>query len=73
MQYILTGIRKEHGELQDDLAKMLNISTAAYRNKEQGKTQFKMDEMFKIADHYNVKIEDIFLPRKYTLRELERQ
>lgn len=70
MQYKLAGIRKEHNETQSDLAKMLEVGIQTYRNKELDKTEFNLTEMFKIADHYNMKVEDIFLPRKYTLREL---
>lgn len=34
MQTKLLGIRKERGETQEDVAKMLGISTASYRSKE---------------------------------------
>lgn len=50
---------------QKELAAMLGISTKSYRDKELGHQQFTQDEMFKISDIFNAKLEDIFLPRKY--------
>ena len=69
MQTKLLGIRKERGETQEDVAKMLGISTASYRSKELGHSQFKMNEMFALASHYHMTIDDIFLPTKSTERE----
>ncbi|MFT9005524.1 MAG: helix-turn-helix domain-containing protein [Liquorilactobacillus hordei] len=69
MQYKLVALRKNGGETQKDIAILLGITEQAYRNKENGKTEFKMNEMFDIALHFNAKIEEIFLPRKYTICE----
>lgn len=69
MQTKLLGIRKERGETQEDVAKMLGISTASYRSKELGHSQFKMNEMFALASHYHMTIDDLFLPSKSTKRE----
>lgn len=55
MQRLLIGYRKERGETQKDVADLLGVSEESYRNKELGKTQFKMDEMFVLASHYNKK------------------
>lgn len=73
MQWELIRLRKENSETQGDLAKLLNISESAYRNKERGDSQFKGDEMFIIAKHYNKTIEDIFLPPEYTISEPNKQ
>lgn len=70
MQGLLIGIRKEYGDSQKQIAEILGITEEAYRNKERGKSQFKMDEMFIISDRYNLPIDEIFLPRKSTKREL---
>lgn len=59
MQWNLIRERKEHGETQKDIAALLKISENAYRLKEKGENQFKSDEMFLIADHYNKSISDI--------------
>ncbi|MFT8491512.1 helix-turn-helix transcriptional regulator [Liquorilactobacillus satsumensis] len=69
MQYKLLALRKEKNETQKDVAEMLGITEASYRNKENGKTQFKMNEMFCLASHYCHSIEEIFLPRKFTISE----
>lgn len=69
MQTKLLGIRKERDETQEEVAKMLGLSTASYRSKELGHSQFKMNEMFALASHYHMTIDDIFLPTKSTKRE----
>lgn len=66
MQIKLYNLRKNQKHLtQKELAAMLGISTKSYRDKELGHQQFTQDEMFKISDIFNAKLEDIFLPRKY--------
>lgn len=68
MQILLIEQRKNAGESQNDIANLLGISETSYRKRELGKLQFKMNEMFAIAKHYNKSIEEIFLPRKSTKR-----
>lgn len=68
MQYKLMGIRKEHQDNQEDIAKLLGINVQTYRKKEHDVSQFNLQEMFKIADRYNMRVDDIFLPRKFTIR-----
>lgn len=62
MQEKLMIIRKKSGLRQVDMAKFLGISPNSYNHKEKGTKQFKANEMFKIADYFHLKIEDIFLP-----------
>lgn len=69
MQWNLLKLRKEFGYSQKDVAKILNISIEAYRNKELGKSQFKMNEMFLLSDLFGEDISDIFLEAKSTVRE----
>lgn len=66
MQLLLIELRKKAGESQRDIANLIGISEGSYRKREIGNLQFKMNEMFIIAKHYNKSIEDIFLPRKFT-------
>lgn len=66
MQWNLIRLRKENNETQDDVAKILGVDEQTYRNKEKGKTQFKSDEMFVLAEHYGKNLNEIFLPIKYT-------
>lgn len=68
MQSLLIGLRKEKGLSQKEAAKMLNLSEEAYRNKELGKSEFKMSEMFALSRFYSKTVDDIFLPRKSTER-----
>ena len=55
-------LRKENKLSQADMAKILNMSTTAYHNKETGKSHFIIDEMFAIRNLFNLPMEDIFLP-----------
>lgn len=50
---------------QAEIADYLGISTKTYRSKELGNSEFTMDEMFKIAKLFNMRIDDIFSPREY--------
>lgn len=68
MQVLLIKLRKEANESQLDVANMLGLSEGSYRNRERGKIQFKMNEMFILAKHYNKRIDEIFLPREFTIR-----
>ena len=52
---------------QAEIADYLGISTKTYRSKELGNSEFTMDEMFKIAKLFNMRIDDIFLPREYRI------
>lgn len=47
------------------MATYLGITPKTYRSKELGNSEFTLDEMFAIAKMFNMKIDDIFLPRKY--------
>lgn len=72
MQTKLLALRRENNETQSQLAKLLGLSVTSYSLKENGRVQFKSNEMFKLAHHFNKPIEDIFLPQKYTKRELNK-
>lgn len=45
---------------QEDMAKVLDIGLNTYNCKENGKTNFTLDEAKIIADFFNTTIEDIF-------------
>lgn len=61
MQTKLIAIRKLNRDTQSTLAKKLNITNISLHNKEVGKTDFKLNEAFKIANFYNKTIEEIFI------------
>lgn len=66
MQIKLYDIRKNKKHLtQQQVAEYLGISTKSYRDKELSRHPFTQDEMFKLSSYFNMKIEDIFLPRTY--------
>lgn len=70
MQYKLEALRRSLKESQEDMAKLINVDVRTYQNKEKGITQFKGDEMFLIAQHFNKKIDDIFLPPDFMKHEV---
>lgn len=58
----LRAIRAEHGLTQQDLADILGITKEGYRNKENGKTEFKQSEINDILDLFSsYNYDDIFL------------
>lgn len=61
----LASLRRYKNLSQREMAKMLNIQTESYSNKERGITQFKSTEMFMIADLFDMNLEDIFLPPNF--------
>lgn len=68
MQLVLYDLRKNKKKMtQAEIADYLGISTKTYRSKELGNSEFTMDEMFKIAKLFNMRIDDIFLPREYRI------
>ena len=62
MQEKLLILRKQNNITQDEIARMLGISVKQYNYKENGKSKFNCDEMFKISNYFNKKIDEIFLP-----------
>lgn len=66
MQNNLIILRKNNNITQKKMAIFLNISEVQYSKKEKGIAAFTQDEMFKIADYFGLKVDDIFLPRKAT-------
>lgn len=71
MQSKLIILRKQKGTTQKELAELIGVSVKQYGLKENGETKFNGDEMFKIAEFYNMKIEDIFLPTYHQNGEFE--
>lgn len=65
MQELLIRERRTNFETQSDVAKLLGIDLRTYQNKEYGISQFKQNEMFILAKHYNKKIDEIFLPTNF--------
>lgn len=70
MQSKLLLLRKDKRVTQAKLAEILGITTKQYGAKESGKVKFNGDEMFKIAEYFDTKIDDIFLPTNHRNGEL---
>ena len=62
----LRGLRAEYGLTQEEVAKKIGISTNSYNRKERGKRKFTLIEAKKLADLFDVSIEDIFFNHKLT-------
>lgn len=73
MQSKLLLLRKDNRVTQTDLANVLGITTKQYGAKELGKVKFNGDEMFKIAEYFNMKVDDIFLPTTHQNGELSKE
>lgn len=69
MQHLLVKERRMNGETQLDVANLIGVRLRTYQNKECGISQFKQNEMFLIAQHYNKKIDEIFLPTNFMNHE----
>ena len=70
MQYLLEAVRRSRKESQGTLAKLINVDVRTYQNKEKGVTQFKQNEMFIIAKHFNRKVDELFLPTNFENHEV---
>lgn len=66
MQDNLILLRKNNNITQKKLANLIGISEVQYGKKEKGIAEFTQDEMFVIADYFELKVDDIFLPRNAT-------
>lgn len=56
----LKSLRAQYGDTQTDLARILQVRVSTYNFKENGKTDFTLNEAYKIAKKYNSTIEEIF-------------
>jgi len=65
----LAAIRRYHDISQEKMANYLNITTRTYINKENGVSEFRLSEIFKISKLFNRSIEEIFLVDNFILGE----
>lgn len=57
----LKGKRVEKGLTQEAISKLLNMEKATYTRKENGVSQFRLDEVKRLLEILDCKFEDIFL------------
>ncbi len=70
MQEKLILLRKTKKVSQEELAKIVGISPKQFGLKENGIYKFNGDEMFRISEYFDMKLEDIFLPTYHQNGEL---
>lgn len=68
--YTLYIARNEAGDSTADAAKLLGITKANYWNRENGVTDFKLKEAFKLAEHYGVPVDELFKEAPQIRREV---
>ncbi len=56
----LRGIMKEHDDTQEDLARILKTSNAQVSLKFNNKSQWRIDEMYAIMDHYGLQYKSLY-------------
>lgn len=56
----IKGIRAEKGLTQEQVAKIISVSSNTYISKENGKIDFKVEELTKIANSFEVPISIFF-------------
>lgn len=71
MQERLAALRRYQNISQKKMAELIGIDLRTYINKEKGVSQFKADEMFRIAQVLQMQIGDIFLPPDYMKHETD--
>lgn len=67
----LIKLRKMNNISQKEMSEKLGIGATTYAQKENGYTDFKLDEIYIIARFFNKNIEDIFLPTNIRLSNIE--
>ena len=58
----LASLRRCHNFTQKQMSEFINVDLRTYINKENGTSQFKLNEMFAISQKFDKSIDDIFLP-----------
>lgn len=64
MENRVEELRKENNEKQEDLAMVVGVSRQTIISIEKGKYNPSIELAFKIAKHYDKKIEEIFIYRE---------
>jgi len=67
----LQALRRYKGITQKEISKHIGISSRSYIDKEKGRTEFTLTEIYKISKLLNLPIEHIFLFENFPLGETE--
>lgn len=65
----IESVRRAHGDTQEFVAKLIKCDVRTYQNKEKGISQFKANEMFLLASHYETTVDALFLPTNFVKHE----
>lgn len=71
VQTKLKGILVEKCITQTELASIIGQSREMVNRKLNGKNMFTLQEAFEIADYLGLKVDDIFLKKKFTQTKME--
>lgn len=63
------AFRESLGLKQEDLAKIIHVSTVNYSKKENGSVKFSLNEARLISNHFNKPIETIFFTSEVSKNE----
>ena len=66
----LTGLRKEYGFTQSDIAQKLNISVTEYMNWENGNRLCSIEQLKSLADLFDVSLDDLVDNTKEVSRKM---
>ena len=67
----LRKLRKYHEMTCQDMADLLHIDIRTYINKENGVSQFKLNEMYLICKKFKKSMDEIFLPLDFMNHEVQ--
>ncbi|MGX7075382.1 helix-turn-helix transcriptional regulator [Globicatella sanguinis] len=70
MQDKLIALRRGSLLTQSDMAKIINVDLRTYQAKERGESQFKLNEMFAISEHFGMTMDEIFLNKNFIKHEI---
>ncbi|AZO96187.1 helix-turn-helix domain-containing protein [Halocella sp. SP3-1] len=65
----IKALRAEFSITQIDMAKLLDINPITYQRKEAGESHFSLIEAKKMADYFNMEIENVFFAPKVNKKE----
>lgn len=60
MQWEIIKLRKEKKLKQSEMAKILAIHIYTYGKKERGDVAFSVDELFKMAQHFGLTLDEVY-------------
>lgn len=57
----IRSIRREKGISREEMAEFLGLNTLSYKNKEYGQRQFNIGELFRVAQKFDMTMEDLLI------------